>query len=348
MGGFFLNQRVSWRFGLFLGAAFLLKPLEGTAKDLDLNAGQFVLTIDAPVETPHSRADLPRNFRTSVGSFIRKGTPPTRLGLKELKISGSGEFNRSQFEKMVAQLKTLMTPEQKLLVLDLRQEPHALVADYAISWFGKDNGLNFGKTVDQIEADEQSRIQALKSQSTIAVKKWIYKISKKTGKNKSKSIDATLPISAVNSEREFVEKNGAEYFRLGVPDHQRPDDSDVDLFLKKYLEIRKQNYWVAIHCAAGAGRTTTFMTLMDMLSNCQKVPERDILLRQYMIGGSVLSAAEGSGNGSRKEWAKIRAEFIHNFYRYCKAQAPEFKQTWSQWIRSNSAPASSPSAPNSP
>ena len=315
----------------------LVNPLLSTrveAKDFDLGPGQFVLSLDAPIPDARNPREYPRNYRTTRGPFLHRGDP-SKTGLKELPISGSAEFNKTQFTNMLTKLRPILKDGQKILVMDLRQESHALISDLAVSWFGKNNTLNAGKNLAQVESDERARIQTLKNSKTVVLKEWIRKISKKTGKEKSKVRDATVSIQDVMSEREFVESLGVEYMRVPIADHQRPEDDDVDSIVKKFLELKSKNYWVHAHCAAGAGRTTMVMSLWDMLSNCQNVSEKDIITRQNLIGGSNLWA-DGSV-GTRKEWAKTRKDFLHTFYLYCKAQGPDFKETWSQWIRSHRA-----------
>jgi protein-tyrosine phosphatase len=300
------------------------------AKDLNLKKGEYVLTVDAPIPTKKSGLELPRNWRTTFGGYHKQGSNPTRAGLDDLKASGSAEFTRKQFSNFVKKIKD---KAKKILILDLRQESHALMGDLAVSWYGKDNTLNAGKTLAEIEADEASRLEQLRSMKQVPVKKWQYS-EHPDGSKKAEFKDVLVPVEAVASEKEWVQENGAEYFRLPIPDHQRPRDEDVDQFLKKYQEWRSKDYWVHMHCAAGVGRTTTFMILYDMLKNCRSVSENDIIERQHLIGGANLLVVTAT-QGTRKEWAQSRKEFIHNFYTYCKEVGPEFKQSWSSWLHSS-------------
>lgn len=318
------------------------------SKDLGLKPGEFVITVDAPLPNPQSGLELPRNWRTTDGPYLKSQRAPTRTGLKELKLSGSAAFSRIQFTNL---LKNLKGARRKVLVMDLRQESHALLGDLAISWYGKDNTLNAGKTLEEIEADEASRLAQLRSMKQVSVKKWEHS-RHKDGRKKAEFRDVIVPVEALATEKEWVEENGAEYFRLPVADHQRPTNLEVDRFLKKYAELKTGNYWVHMHCAAGVGRTTTFMILFDMLQNCQKLSEQEIISRQHLLGGADLLVPSGK-QPIRKEWAVVRRAFIHDFYRYCKAQGPDFKTSWSNWLNSrgtepNTRPNTEPHVKSSP
>lgn len=266
--------------------------------------------FDAPLN-----AIVPRNLRITKVPVDRKSL--NFQGLNRLKASGSGQFSEKTFVEMTYQLPTELN---RLVVLDLRQESHGLVNGTPISWTdGHYNYGNVNKTKKEIESDEQQRLQLAAQAGRILV-------------NPSEE-PAKLIVSNVKTEREFVESLGCTYIRLPVVDHNRPSDQALDQFITIVNTLSKDQ-WVHFHCKAGKGRTTTFMTLLDIMQNAQQVSLEDILARQQLIGGINLHDTKKK-NDERTRAAKERIEFIQDFYAYCK-QVPDFHVTWSDWAQQQS------------
>ncbi len=261
--------------------------------------------FDAPLN-----AVVPRNLRIS--KVPLENTSLNFRGLNKLKASGSGQFSEKTFIEMSYQLPTNLN---RLVVLDLRQESHGLVNGTPISWTdGHHNYGNVNKTKKEIEADEQQRLQLAVQAGRILVN--------------PVEEPAKLIVSNVKTEREFVESLGCTYIRLPVVDHNRPSDQALDQFID-IVNTLSNDQWVHFHCKAGKGRTTTFMTLLDIMQNAQYVSLEDILARQQLIGGIDLNETNKKTD-ERVRAAKERIEFIQQFYTYCK-QVPDFHMTWSDW-----------------
>lgn len=253
-----------------------------------------------------------RNFRTAE---LKKEAPSNLNleGLSLLRISGSGQFSEESFEPLIRSIPLL--DQKKLIVLDLRQESHGFINHEPIHWSdGKDNCANIHKDPYAIELDEFNRLhQAIQTKQIIIAPSFDY-----------------ITVESVKTERALVESYGATYFRLPVVDHLSPTDETVDRFVELVQNL-SSDQWVHMHCKAGKGRTTTFLTLFDIMHNARHVALDDILSRQHLIGGSRLAYTEKK-NSERTRGAIERLELIQNFYLYCR-QVPSFDISWSEWIQ---------------
>lgn len=129
------------------------------------------------------------------------------------------------------------------------------------------------------------------------------------------------------TEETCVKRLGAQYFRIPVTDATRPEDSDVDRFVTFLRVIEDKNCWLHFHCLAGLGRTTTFMSMYEMIktAHLEETSFEDIIRHQHQIGGANLAFMWYSS--SRTQWLN----FLQNFYEYSK-NAFHRGMTWSQWL----------------
>jgi len=97
--------------------------------------------------------------------------------------------------------------------------------------------------------------------------------------------------------------------RITVTDHRSPLDDQVDLFVQSVKNLPKET-WLHFHCRGGAGRTTTFMSMYDMMHNAKNVSFEDIMKRQTLIGGSDLL------NHEEEDKSETRSDFMNNFYSF--------------------------------
>lgn len=273
-----------------------------------------------------------RNYRTMFSKFhtIKDGPKiPSKAGLPQLNISGSAQGGRISLESLKARFKSY-----RLIVVDLRQESHGFVNGLPVSWYQGRNQINWGKTLQEIEADERERLALLFKARTIKV----YSLSpaEKPFWIKSGIDPMTLKVHTVSTERELCEELGIFYMRMPVPDYMRPSDKQVDRFIELARAMGKES-WIHVHCEAGDGRTTSFLVMYDMMRNARNVSLEDIVHRQWLLGGIDLLAVNTTIPWKR-EYAEKRADFIKKFYRYCKYNKDGFKTTWSEWLKAASRP----------
>ena len=264
---------------------------------------------------------LPHNFRTSDAKHIR--TSLNFTGLKFLRASGSGQFSENAFAEI---LQYLSLPADKVVVVDLRQESHGFINGKPVSWTdGKYNYGNLHKNKSEVERDEHLRLTFAAQAKKIII---------------NPSVDPTkLSVHTVKTERDLVENMGCQYIRLPVTDLNRPSNEVVDQFVE-YAKHFSNDEWVHFHCKGGKGRTTTFMTLLDMMRNSHCVSCEEIIARQKLIGGSDLSAV-AKADLEKARAAHERYEFVQKFYLYC-TQVPNFTLKWSEWLEQQQALCANP------
>jgi hypothetical protein len=264
---------------------------------------------------------LPSRFRTSNDCFKKVAEDslvPSRDGMDQLNISGSSEFSQLEFAKMLTQL-----PINRLIVVDLRLESHGYLDGMGVSWYSAYKRANWGKNTGEVEGIEKKLLN-----STLTGPVEVARLGS------DKSILSTIEqnVDRVLTERELVTSFGAKYFRFPVGDYTPPTNENVDQFLEFYKTLPK-NAWLHLHCEAGEGRTTTFMTMIDMIRNAKKVSYDDIMLRQVLIGGQDLRSATSKDPWKREAYV-ARAEFTKHFYDYV-TENPDLSISWTEWAKNH-------------
>jgi len=265
-------------------------------------------------------SDLPVNFRTLEDDFHRQEVRivfSTRMGLLFLRASGSGQPS----EKNLIWIKNKFS-KYKITVVDLRQESHGFLNGLPISWQMGRNQINRGKTLPEIEQDEGSRLDELSRKMTAGVFN-----CDESGKGIDPEI---LKVNDAVTEKQLCADLELYYLRLPVADYQRPGDNEVDQFIE-LVRSMDDNSWLHIHCAAGMGRTTTFLAMFDMMYNAKYVSLEDIVKRQWLLGGIDLLSLPPA-DAWDYAYTEERANFIRHFYQYCQNNNDDFKQPWSAWL----------------
>jgi hypothetical protein len=268
-----------------------------------------------------------RNYRTMDSKFhaLKHGpNEPSRAGLSSLNISGSAEFSRVSLESLRAKHK-----RSNMIVIDLRQESHGFVNGLPVSWYQGRNQINWAKTLQEIETDERQRLADLFKARVVKV--YSLALPDKPSGLKRGVDPMTMKVHTVYTERELCEELGIFYMRMPVPDYMRPSDKQVDRFIKLGRAVGKNN-WIHVHCEAGDGRTTSFLAMYDMMHNAKNVSLEDIVNRQWLLGGIDLLAVNTKVPWKR-DYSQRRADFVRQFYRYCKENKDNFKTLWSVWLK---------------
>jgi len=262
---------------------------------------------------------LPKDFRTGNDAFkqsIKEGEMPTRLGMDTLNLSGSSFFSQLEFAKMLTKL-----PVDRLVVLDLRLEPHGYLDGMGVSWYSAYKRANWGKSSDELDIIESNLLS-----STLSGPVEVAQL------DSEKSITSTTELNVRNAltEGELAALFGVKYFHIHVADYTKPTDENVDEFLNFYKTL-PENAWLHVHCEAGEGRTTVFMSMVDMLHNAKQVSYDDIMSRQWLIGGQDIRISTSSDPLKKVGYAE-RAAFTKHFYEYVR-QRPTDSMTWTEWAR---------------
>lgn len=268
---------------------------------------------------------LPKVFHSSKNGYrISDSHPPTRQGLDNLNISGSSQFSKASFDAL---FKALNKPSCFYL-FDLREESHGFINGMAVTWYGVHNHnlTNKGKSVQKIEEIEKKLLAE-------QVQKKYLLLNKSDAKDQISESRYGLPVypvfvRTIQTEREFIEGKNLHYIRLPVSDHIKPTDEIVDQFISIVKSLPK-NRWLHFHCSGGAGRTTTFMNMYDMMNNAKEISFEDIIKRQWYLGGKNMNE-----HSDDKEWkvslSKERLQFLKDFYHYCRYNEDNYETSWSK------------------
>lgn len=307
-------KKPGWILSSFLVALFwILVPCGSQISFGAENIGPtVVLRLDSISPT-----DLQaRNFRTSNDPFKPQSKSlPSRIGLTELHASGSSQPSTLTFDSLKEVWKG-----KPLIDVDLRQESHGFLNEAPVSWFAPRDWSNRGKDLAQVDADERARLAgALKAGKLTA-----FSIQNVQGKEEETPF--SLKVKSIATEQEVATHAGLQYFRIPVTDHLKPTDADVDRFLE-FVQKLPKDAWLHFHCEAGDGRTTTFMSMYDMLRNAKQVSFEDILKRQWLLGGIDLLNPPPQDSW-KYPYAVERTEFLRKFYEFAKGAKPQSGSRW--------------------
>jgi hypothetical protein len=212
-------------------------------------------------------------------------------------------------------------------LIDLRQETHLYINGLPISIFFKRDEINWGKSPKCIHEEEQAWIAHLSKIKTLTINSLSKPIDGyKTGINPTK-----IQINEIYSEADTASKVGLNYLRIEVPDYHPPTPQQVEIFLNFFHHL-PQNAWLHFHCAGGKGRTTTFMTMTDIIHNGKKLSLKEIIKRQTLLGGTNLLGTSQSLSAQpwKKDYHQAREEFIKLFYKYVQEAYP--KESFPHWF----------------
>lgn len=233
---------------------------------------------------------LPRHFRKE----------------EALQASGSGQFSENGLKAILEQL----PKNRPITIVDLRQESHGFVNGTAVSWYATRDAANVGRSLQEIETDEAERLQCLLKEKNITVQRILSKPEDRIEKSQA------LPFIAetVMTEKQLTEKYKVGYIRIPVTDHLPPTEEQLNRF-REFVNNLPPQTWLHFHCEAGEGRTTTFLTLYDILRTGKKEPLDAIIRRQYEMGG--IDLREPPSQGSWKyPYAIQREKVVEKFYNH--------------------------------
>lgn len=262
-----------------------IKSLDFKFSDTDPLSNTTVIVRDNDSTSP-----LPNRFRN----------------LKELNMSGSAEFRPFQLKNMIK----IFTSED-LYIIDLRQESHGFINTLPISFYNKEALLNKGFTTEQTLEAEKNALGSIKIGSEVN----IY--------HKNGELIETLTADVVFSEETLVKENNTNYKRFAVRDGGIPTVEVTDSFVE-FIKTKPSTAHLHFHCLEGQGRTTTFMSLYQMMTNKEKISLDTILQQQLYAGGIDI-------NDNNE-----RSAFLQSFYDYTLANMDSnFTTPYSTWVKSN-------------
>jgi hypothetical protein len=278
---------------------------------------------------------LPVQFRDT--SLTHATAPFSVMGLAELHVSGSSQYDQSQLEAL---LERIGGKSETVYLIDLRQESHVFLNGIAVSWYAANDWSNVGRPLQWIEEDERTRLVRLVAARKATVASIVKSSGGQQGASQVSARDpVTIEISDAVTESGLATQLGVEYRRIPTPDHCRPADDMVEDFVR-FVGALPDEAWLHFHCHGGDGRTTTFLALYDMIRNANQVSLDDIVARQSMLGQYHLFGS--GGTGWKAAVYAARTLFIKDFYQYAQTGYP--RMSWLEWVKQNGTLAAAGSA----
>jgi protein-tyrosine phosphatase len=259
-------------------------------------------------------------FATRITSILilndqNKDKLPKEFRITPLGASASSQFSKGSLQKMLELLQ-----KQNVVIVDLREESHGFLNGSAISWFSHHNWGNQGKNKSSIIRDENEKIHQLSEKFFAFL--FIHK-----------TYPIPYRIKSAMTERELTSALKIDYYRLPITDHLKPLDTIVDEFVS-FIKCLPKESWLHFHCSAGKGRSSTVLTMLDMMRHPKQISFEEFIIRQINFGGINLLGLS-PGKDWKHGYVRERATFLHHFLRYCQEQSPSFVQSWSAWKASN-------------
>ncbi len=188
-----------------------------------------------------------------------------------LRASGSQQLDATVLADVVNRIADSGPELRRLLIVDLRQESHAFIDGRAVSWCADKDWSNVGQPPAWITRDEQCQLEKLAA----APDALVYAVHKDADGNLQILGSRPLHVTRTETEEMVVERIenrlAISYLRLHVTDHCAPEDDAMRTFLQTLGNVAATT-WVHFHCHGGDGRTTTFLTMYDMLGHAKTRP----------------------------------------------------------------------------
>jgi hypothetical protein len=188
-----------------------------------------------------------------------------------LRASGSHQLDAAMLADVINRIADDGPELGRLLIVDLRQESHAFLDGRAVSWCADRDWSNVGQQPAWIARDEQCHLEKLAAGPDTLV----YAVHKDADGDIKVLGNSSLHVTHAETEEMVVGRLQSRlvisYLRLHVTDHCAPEDDAVRTFLQALGKVAATT-WVHFHCHGGDGRTTTFLTMYDMLSSAKARP----------------------------------------------------------------------------
>lgn len=240
----------------------------------------------------------------TIDSTSSVGLPMRLRDIPTLNISGSAQFTKDQ----LLNLKNSINKDN-ICIVDLRQESHGMINDLAISFLNPYKDLNNGFTTEQTIKAENSLLNKIKIGNTI-------QLYKHTG-----IFIKDITVDFISNESQLVTEADMQYKRFAVKDNSSPTPDIVDEFVE-FIKNKPDDIHLHFHCAAGKGRTTSFMVMYQAMKNNSNLTLEQLLSYQYNIGGVNLHDNN------------IQYNFLEDFCNYVqKNKDSNYSISYSQWIK---------------
>ena len=241
-----------------------------------------------------------------------------REGLDELNISGSGVLHLRALKNSMGSIKT--SPKNVVVVnLSINDQYYADGRPFRwYNWYLQD------MEKQQIHDPYRSckNIYRIKDNFKWFLRRHFYH---------------SEPPKVIETEKEMVKRQGFGFKSFHIVRRQLYKPGMIDKFID-FVDQLPDKTWLHFHCDGGNSRTTTLMTMVDIMRNGTIVSLDTIIERQHGIGGVNLRDVEPYSSGTWKpNLLKARLQMIEDFYRYVNDPKGYGKCKWSQWLKQQPA-----------
>lgn len=275
-----------------------------------------------------------RNWRCALA--INQAYAGNCDGIDALKISTSSMPHVDDLPDIIDAINQAIPGVQhKIYIVDLREESHGYLNGEPVTLATDHNWINRGKFEIQALEEEYKWIHGFnvndefKVISPLEHKKIIAGDALVLSGNES----AFIQIKSSSTEKEVIESIGLTYRRFMVSDHLAPRPEVVNDFIAFYNSL-PADAWLHMHCRGGNGRSTTFLTMVDMLNNADKLSCEEIILRQSVLSPNYNLAQIVREVPELTPGYRERYVFLRKFYDYALSLKNGNKQFWSHWCES--------------
>lgn len=238
-------------------------------------------------------------YKMSYPSFTRKG-------LDRYNVMGSSRLNFDQFKEI-----------QKNWVGKI----HVLNADLRSFYYYREQNIK-PYCLDVVDGKiENIHKKKLLNRLECRLRRW------KDG------VDVIPEIKDLETEDAILKRMGLDLMRP-FPADWLNDWGYVEGLVHFFKTTPKEDL-IYFHCDHGKGRTTTFMTLLDIFHNAHDLSLEEIITRQYILGGIDLFDIKPWQNGTwKEEHLKARLNLVSSFYDYMKSpDGYTIKTPWRLWLQ---------------
>jgi hypothetical protein len=168
--------------------------------------------------------------------------------------------------RLTTALKSVPLSGGQLYLVDLREETHLYFDGWAVSWYADKDFANVGQSLEWIVAEEKARLAVI----TAVPETKMFCITpedKKMGNVTPTGYSEVAVKLALTEEGVALSLPAAfrpKYIRIPVTDHCMPSEEALNRFVNLCKSLKPSD-WVHCHCHGGDGRTTTFLSLFDMV-----------------------------------------------------------------------------------
>lgn len=254
-----------------------------------LAATASILTFD---KSEITKDGLPRNFRDLSG-----------LGINAI---ASAQFSENELQEVRKKY-----PNDKIVIVDLRQESHGFINGNSVLWRSYFEKINQDKNISEILSDEKLRFNIAKKDHEIVINE-VTKRDRENGWYKEIS-PKIVTVNKAQNEKDLAAENGFEYQRFSVRDFDKPNEKEF-LRMVNFIKNLPQDKKIYVHCAGGKGRTGMFLVTLDIIKNGKETALEEIFKRQNKLGSAKLDEISEEEAWSN-EIAKERLTMLENFYK---------------------------------